>query len=298
VADPTDPDSRPTAVSHPAGPARVSAVRDRSPRGAADCSRSVRARPLYLTTRNTRSKRHETGYPYTRKRADQALPPEPEIEVKGNGLAEEESLDDYVIADDGAARGLDDFDNLDDFALEQNFNPGAVEVDQPISCRRPGPYDYFRVNPDPAMTKTMGFIELPDERDDLYIVKKNMATIFGSRVSLRQVFVYQTASGKLALWACKLPRTESGGRRSGGDKYNKTALKAADMAKSEWVMILSDQDEKCYRIFTPPSGSKVVEPDWTKCPPFNELLRRAFGDGHVVKDNNHPLVRRLQSPGA
>jgi hypothetical protein len=218
--------------------------------------------------------------------------------AKCNGVAEEEeSLNDYIVADDDAAHGLDDFDNLDDFALEQDFNPGAVEVDQPISCRRPGPYDYFRVNPDPAMTATMGFVELPDERDELYVVKKNMAAIFGSRVSLRQVFVYQTASGRLALWACKLPRTESG-RRGGGDKYNKTALKAADMAKSEWVMILSDQDEKCYRIFTPPSSSKVVEPDWTKCPSLNELMRRAFGDGHVVKDDSHPLVRRLRNPGA
>jgi hypothetical protein len=59
-----------------------------------------------------------------------APPPEPEIEVKGNGVAEEEeSLDDYIVADDGTAPGSDNFDNLEKFALPQDFNPDVEEED-------------------------------------------------------------------------------------------------------------------------------------------------------------------------
>jgi hypothetical protein len=107
---------------------------------------------------------------------------------------------------------------------------------------------------------------------------------------MRQIFVCQNTDGHRFLWACKLPRDD--GRRSGGEKYNRTALKGAHNAKTAWIRLESDQDEKCYRIFTP--EQPYEDPDWSDCPPLKDMLRQAFGDGHTIRDRDHPIVRRLR----
>ena len=97
------------------------------------------------------------------------------------------------------------------------------------------------------------------------------------------------ASGRSKPATCATSRKD--GRRSGGGKYNETALKAAERAKTKWTRIASDQELKCYRIFGP--GQEFPDPVWPKTT-LLDLMRKAFGDGYLVKDANHPLVRRIQ----
>jgi len=35
------------------------------------------------------------------------------------------------------------------------------------------------------------------------------------------------------------------------------------------------------------------EPDWSKLPPFDELVRLAFGEHGVIRDKNHRIVLDL-----
>lgn len=35
------------------------------------------------------------------------------------------------------------------------------------------------------------------------------------------------------------------------------------------------------------------DPDFTKLPPFNELVRLAFGQAGIIKDESHPVFREL-----
>ena len=69
-------------------------------------------------------------------------------------------------------------------------------------------------------------------------MKPAMFGLFGNLVSRRQLFVCRTSLGETFLWAAKLPR---GDRRSGGDLYNVTALKAAEQAKTRWTRMASDE---------------------------------------------------------
>jgi hypothetical protein len=201
-----------------------------------------------------------------------------------------DDLHDFIAdAADATTPGADDFDSLESFALPQDFDPGVEEEDPPVSCRKPGPFDFFRVHPDPAWSANVGIVELRDERDDPYLVKPNMYAVFGNQVSRRRLYVYKTMQGGLHLWAVRL---NEGGRRSGGGKYNETALKAAERAKTKWTRIASDQEQRCYRIFGP--NEQFPEPDWSKIPPLLDLMRKAFGDGYLIKDVDHPLVRRIR----
>jgi hypothetical protein len=90
------------------------------------------------------------------------------------------------------------------------------------------------------------------------------------------------------LWPAKLPQEN---RRAGGGLYNETALKAAERAKTKWTKIQSDGALKCYRIFGP--AEPIDEPRWPKIA-LLDLLRKGFGDGYLVKDTDHPLVRRYR----
>jgi hypothetical protein len=224
-----------------------------------------------------------------------ATPPpeiETEAEIKGDGAADAEfDMSGFTEEDSAVGAQLgDDFDSLESFALPQDFDPGVEEEDPPVSVRRPGPFDFFRVHPDPAMAANVGIVELKDERDDPYLVKPNMYAVFGNLVSRRRLVVYKTAQGGMHLWAIRL--NDTGGRRSGGGKYNETAIKAAERAKAKWTRIASDQEQRCYRIYGP--SEEFPDPDWSKTPQLLELMRKAFGDGYLIKDANHPLVRRIR----
>jgi hypothetical protein len=35
------------------------------------------------------------------------------------------------------------------------------------------------------------------------------------------------------------------------------------------------------------------EPDYSKLPPFDELVRSAFGEHGIIKDRGHPIYREL-----
>jgi hypothetical protein len=200
-----------------------------------------------------------------------------------------DGLDDFIDTAAEPVPEADDFDSLESFALPQDFDPGVEEEDPPVSCRKPGPFDFFRVHPDSAWSANVGIVELRDERDDPYLVKPNMYAVFGNQVSRRRLYVYKTMQGGLHLWAVRLNQD---GRRGGGGKYNETALKAAERAKTKWTRIASDQEQRCYRIFGP--SEQFPEPDWSKTPPLLDLVRKAFGDGYLIKDAEHPLVRRIR----
>jgi hypothetical protein len=145
--------------------------------------------------------------------------------------------------------------------------------------------DFFRVHPDPAMSGNVGILELRDERDDPYLVKQSMIPVFGKLVSRRRLFVCRSMQGELFLWAAKL--SDGGGR----NKYNETALKAAERAKMKWTRIQSDTALKAHRIYGP--GEPFPEPTWPQTT-LLALMSKAFGDGYLIKDMNHPLVRRIK----
>src|SRR5919106_6062266 len=221
------------------------------------------------------------------------IPPVPPEKTQpapnGEGAPDELDMDEFAVEAE-AAPAPDEIDNLEDFALDQSFNPNEVEHDPPVPVRRPPPDVYFRTRPGDEHTLTVGICESAaddGERSDVYLVKRNMMRVFEGLVTQRQLFVCITAQGRIFLWPAKLPRP---GRRSGGDRYTETALKGAELAKTVWTRVVSDQEFRCYRIKHP--ADPFPDPDWSKVPPLKELVRRGFGDGRVIGSPDHPEAKR------
>jgi hypothetical protein len=207
-----------------------------------------------------------------------------------NGAAIEDDLGEFAV-EESVAPKPDGLDNLEDYALAQDFNPNTVEPNPPVLCRRPPADVYFRVRPGKEHTMTAGIYEPSDDdsgRGDIFLVKPNMFPAFGNLISPRQLFVCLTAQGKVYLWPAKLPRP---GRRGGGMRYSETGLKGAELGKTKWVRVWADQDFQCYRTEHP--MDEFPEPDWSNVPPLLELVRRAFDDGRIIASSSHPEVRRL-----
>jgi hypothetical protein len=222
-------------------------------------------------------------------------PPQPTVEEPQPAPnAAAESIDDDLsefATDEEVQPRADVLDNLDEYALAQDFNPNAVEPNPPVLCRRPPPDVYFRVRPGKEHTMTVGIYEASDDdggRGDAFLVKPKIFPVFGVLVVPRQLFVCLTAQAKIYLWPAKLPRP---GRRGGGMRYSETALKGAELGKSKWIRMWSDQEFKCYRVEHP--IDEFPQPDWSDVPPLLELMRRAFDDGRVISGPDHPEVRRL-----
>jgi hypothetical protein len=215
-----------------------------------------------------------------------AASPNETTALAAHGEGDASVLSDFITDDDKTEAPADDFDSLESFALPQAFDPSVEEEDPPVGVRKPGPMDFFRVHPDPAMSCNVGIIELRDERDDPYLVKPNMYPVFGKLVSRRRIFVCKNMQGIVSLWPAKL--SEDGRQRN---MYNETALKAAERAKSKWTRMQADTALKAYRIFGP--GEEFPEPTWPDAS-LLDLMRKAFGDGYLIKDLDHPLVRRIR----
>ena len=180
----------------------------------------------------------------------------------------------------------DDARDIGSLWLDPALGDGLVDVhyhDIPVGK----PRDFFRINPDPAyrrMTeiyvhKVEGQIE-----EQTYIIDRPMrGAIEEARRCTLVTAVYRDGSPR--LWALKLPKD--------GERDNDawiTARSAAKVAMEKWVKLIWQRRTYTTRDAQP---GYAPEPDWSKLPPFDELVRLAFGEHGVIRDKNHRIVLDL-----
>ena len=149
------------------------------------------------------------------------------------------------------------------------------------------PKDFFRVNPDPAYRrrteiythKVEGVI---DEQN--FIVGPAMRGRFEEAQHCTLVTVVYR-DGTPRLWALKLPKG------SGRDNESwMSARSAARTAMERWVKLVWAGRAYLTRDAQP---GYAPDPDWSKLPPFDELVKLAFGEQGIIHDEKHPMARNL-----
>ena len=180
----------------------------------------------------------------------------------------------------------DDALDIDSLWLDPALGDGLVDVhyhDIPVGK----PRDFFRINPDRAyrrlteiyVHKVEGQIE-----EQTYIIAKPMQGVIeeARRCTLVTV-VYRDGSPR--LWALKLPKD--------GERDNEawiTARAAAKVAMEKWIKLVWQRRAYMTREAQP---GYAPEPDWSKLPSFDELVRLAFGEHGVIRNQNHRIVLDL-----
>jgi hypothetical protein len=149
------------------------------------------------------------------------------------------------------------------------------------------PKDFFRVHPDPAyrrlteiyVHKIEGQIE-----EVTYIIDRPMQGVLeeARRCTLVTV-IYR--DGSLRLWPLKLPKD--------GERDNTawvTARSAAKTAMTKWVKLVWSKGAYLTRDAQP---GYAPEPDLSKVPAYNELVRLGFGEGNVIRTPQDQIVLDL-----
>jgi hypothetical protein len=154
------------------------------------------------------------------------------------------------------------------------------------------PKDFFRVCPDPAYRRLTEIythkIEGQIDEQNFIIDKSMQGTIEEARRCTLVTVIYR--DGSLRLWPLKLPRES--------EKDNEawsSARSAAKTAMDKWVKLIWVRRSYMTRDAQP---GYAPDPDYSKLPPFNGLVRLGFGEHGIIRDATHPIFRELMGAPA
>jgi hypothetical protein len=149
------------------------------------------------------------------------------------------------------------------------------------------PRDFFRVHPDIAWRRrTEIYTHRPEGAIDEqhYILAPAMwGRIPEARLCTLVTCIYRDGSPR--LWPVKFPKD--------GERDNDawmTARAACKAGLTKWVKLVWVRRAYTTRDALP---GYAPDPDWSKLPPFNDLVKLAFGEHGVINDTEHPIYREL-----
>ena len=156
-----------------------------------------------------------------------------------------------------------------------------------IRVGKPKKSRFFKSHPELAYRLAVNIIE-----DDSGMVKEEYLVIGTVTEELieetkpKLLVFCMDKMGTPFLWLA--PRqVEDGFQRA--NLWNATALEALRLSEQKWVRMAANMAEGAYSIHTSPS---VEEPNWPELP-MSELIKLGFGEDRVIRDVNHPVVKRL-----
>jgi hypothetical protein len=158
---------------------------------------------------------------------------------------------------------------------------GSEEALVHVSVRKPSNNEFVRVNPDPTMSlSTSVFI---DSEREVYLVAPNARNVLVAGVKAMLLLATVNQRGVFFIWPLALG--DGTGRRNA---WHDTAREAAELAKREWIKLVSDMPSGQYRVYR--AKGELPNPVFPE-KSLEELLRIAFR-GRVIDGEDHPVVRQ------
>ena len=149
------------------------------------------------------------------------------------------------------------------------------------------PKDFFRTVVDPAYRRRAELYTHRPEGvidEQHYIIARPMRKkIEEARPCTLVTVVYR--DGTPRIWPIPFPRD--------GERDNEawmSARVAAKIGMEEWVKLLWAR--RAYQTRDAQPGY-APDPDLSKLPPFNDLVRLAFGENGIIRDETHAIYREL-----
>lgn len=155
-----------------------------------------------------------------------------------------------------------------------------------IPVKKPVKEWFVRTHPGEEYRLQTAVLELKEDRE-IFLVDP----VLWQELSTESTFsprMFVTAMNKqevLFLWPIRLPGAD--GRI---DEWNRSALEAADLARTKWVRVAANMSLGAYDVFE--ATGDLAEPKWPEMP-LGDMLRIAFKD-KFIESPDHPVLRKLR----
>ena len=156
-----------------------------------------------------------------------------------------------------------------------------------IRIGKPKKSSFFRSHADPTYRLPVNIIEYDSGMmKEEFLVMPTVTEALVEETKPKLLVLCVDKMGTPFLWLA--PRqAEDGFQRT--NLWNTSKLEALILSETKWVRMSSNMAEGAYTIHTSSSDS---EPDWPDLP-LSELIKLGFGEERVIRDMNHPVVKRL-----
>jgi hypothetical protein len=182
----------------------------------------------------------------------------------------------------------DDPFDPDRLRLSQDFAAavGVRKLLTTVPVRKPDKTWWVRTHADPAYRLQTGLLELKEERETYLVDRELWPALVTEPAFAPQLLVTSiNRQGVLFLWPVKLP-----GPDGKVMEWHRSALEAADAARSNWTRVYADMSLGAYRVEV--SDSLRIEPSWPDLP-MRDILKAAFRDKRI-STWDHPVLQRLR----
>jgi hypothetical protein len=211
----------------------------------------------------------------------------PNVQVNGQAASDGQGDGPTQPVADGSKSEADPFD-LASLRLSQDFAAavGVKKLIKTVPVKKPSKEWFVRTHPDLTYRFETAVLELKEDRE-VYLVARGLWAELTSEptFSVRLLVTTINRQGVLFLWPVRLPGPD--GRI---DDWSRSALDAADEAKTRWVRVTANMGLEAYNVAV--TSAHVTEPEWPDIS-FQEILRIAFRD-KMISTWDHPVLRRLR----
>lgn len=179
-----------------------------------------------------------------------------------------------------------DFPDLSKLRLSQNFSEtaGVKKALLMIPVRKPNRQEFVRIHPDEDMSLQTAVLQLKEERET-YLVDPTLCSELPGEIIPMVLFTTINRQGVLTLWPIRLPGDD--GRHN---QWHISALKTANMAKTQWLRLSANMSLGGYDVFV--ATANFPEPEWPDYT-FQQIMEIAFKE-HFIQEIDHPVLRRLR----
>ncbi len=180
----------------------------------------------------------------------------------------------------------DDIFSPNNLRIKQDFieQASVKKLLTTVPVRKPDKQWFVRVRQEADYWLEVATINLKEE-GEMYIVSPQLMTELALEITPTCLFTAINRQRTLFLWPVRLPDTQGK-----SNKWNDSALEAAERAKTRWIRINANMNLGAYEMVE--AGSSLSEPEWPEYT-FQDILKVAFKN-RIIEDYNHEVLRRLR----
>jgi hypothetical protein len=227
-----------------------------------------------------------SGLPFAQDAAD--VQPGPNVQTNRQAAPNGQPDSLATFGSEASQPEADPFD-VASLRLPQDFASavGVKKLITTIRVQKPSKEWFVRTHPDPAYRLQTAVLELKDGDREVYLVAPDLWPELATEPTFSpRLLVFSITRQSIPfVWPIRLP-----GADGKIDDWSRSAMDAADHAKTRWVRVKSNMALGAYEIEV--ASGRLSEPSWPDIT-FQAIIKIAFRD-KMISTLDHPVLQKLR----